>query len=110
MTASKNLAARAGAWSARHRKTAIFGWLAFVVVAFALGNAVGLKQLEDIDAGNGESRTGDRVIDKAGFDDRAGEQVFIQARNGSLKVTDPAFKSVVRDVERRLDATPGVTG
>jgi uncharacterized membrane protein YdfJ with MMPL/SSD domain len=109
MTPSKNLAARAGAWSARHRKTAIFGWLAFVAIAFVLGNAVGLKQLDDIDAGNGESRTGDQVIDKAGFDDRAGEQVFIQARNGSLKVTDPAFKSVVKDVERRLDATPGVT-
>jgi hypothetical protein len=27
------LAARAAHWSARHRKTAIFGWLAFVVIA-----------------------------------------------------------------------------
>ena len=26
-----NLAARAGRWSAQHRKTAVFGWLAFVV-------------------------------------------------------------------------------
>ena len=29
----KNLAARAAHWSAAHRKTAIFGWLGFVVVA-----------------------------------------------------------------------------
>ena len=35
---SENLAARAGRWSARHWKTAVFGWLAFVFVAFALGN------------------------------------------------------------------------
>ena len=29
---SKSLAARMGRWSAAHRKTAIFGWLAFVIV------------------------------------------------------------------------------
>ena len=28
---SNNLAARMGRWSASHRKTAIFGWLAFVI-------------------------------------------------------------------------------
>ena len=28
-----NLAARAGRWSAQHRKTAILGWIAFVVLA-----------------------------------------------------------------------------
>ncbi len=28
---SSNLAARMGRWSASHRKTAIFGWLAFVI-------------------------------------------------------------------------------
>ena len=37
----QNLAARAGHWSARHRKIAIGGWLAFVVIAFVLGGAVG---------------------------------------------------------------------
>ncbi|MEA2128460.1 MAG: hypothetical protein QOJ85_1351, partial [Solirubrobacteraceae bacterium] len=26
---SQNFAARAGRWSARHRKIAVFGWLAF---------------------------------------------------------------------------------
>ena len=28
---STNIAARMGRWSGTHRKTAIFGWLAFVV-------------------------------------------------------------------------------
>jgi uncharacterized membrane protein YdfJ with MMPL/SSD domain len=32
-----NLAARAGRWSAQHRKTAILGWIAFMVLAVAHG-------------------------------------------------------------------------
>ena len=39
----QGLAARAAHWSARHRKTAIFGWLAFVAIAFVIGGAVGTK-------------------------------------------------------------------
>jgi RND superfamily putative drug exporter len=104
---SRNLAARAGAWSAQHRKTAVFGWLAFVIVAFVLGNAAGMKTLSDSDTGNGDSRVADEVIDKAGFDDRAGEQVLVQGRDG-LRAKDPAFTAAVQDVERRLSATKHV--
>ena len=49
MKRSTNVAARMGRWSARHRKTAIFGWLAFVVAAVVLGGALGTKQLTDTD-------------------------------------------------------------
>ena len=45
---STNLAARMGRWSARNRKTAIFGWLAFVVAA-VVGGTIGTKQLGDND-------------------------------------------------------------
>ena len=38
--------ARMGRWSAAHWKTATFGWLAFVVVAFALGGMVGTKTID----------------------------------------------------------------
>ena len=38
---NRNLAARMGRWSASHWKTATFGWLAFVLVAFGLGGMVG---------------------------------------------------------------------
>ena len=41
---SKTFAARAGRWSAQHRKAAIWGWLAFVLVAFVIGGAVGVKK------------------------------------------------------------------
>ena len=41
----QNLAARAGRWTAQHRKTAIFGWLAFVIVALHR-HAVGTKKID----------------------------------------------------------------
>ena len=37
MNSSHNIAARAGRWSARHRKAAVLGWLAFVVATLVLG-------------------------------------------------------------------------
>ena len=56
---AKNFAARAGRWSAAHRKTAIFGWLAFVIVAFVIGGNVGTKTLAEKDLGVGDSGRAD---------------------------------------------------
>ena len=100
----RNLAARAGHWSARHRKLAIGGWLAFVVIAFVLGGAIGTKELADEDTGNGSSRTADTAINRADFPEKADEQVLVQARNGTLTVDDAAFKSAVKDVVTKVDA------
>src|SRR3954462_6669550 len=102
----RNLAARAGYWSARHRKTAIFGWLAFVVIAFVLGGAIGTKSLADEDTGNGESRVADTAINRADFPDKASEQVLIKARNGDLRVSDPDFRAAVHDVAKNLKPAP----
>ena len=41
---TNTFAARMGRWSARHRKTAIWGWIAFVAIAFVIGNAVGTQK------------------------------------------------------------------
>ena len=62
-----NLAARAGRWSAQHRKRAILGWIAFVVLATVIGGAVGQRMLADEDMGNGESRAADQAVAAAGF-------------------------------------------
>jgi RND superfamily putative drug exporter len=103
----RNLAARAGHWSARHRRIAILGWLAFVVIAFVVGGAVGTKSLKDADSGNGESQRADRAIDNANFPDKADEQVLVSARTpGKFTVTDPGFKAGVDDVVARLKAAP----
>ena len=77
---STNIAARMGRWSARHRKTAIFGWLAFVVVAFAIGMAVGTRTVDDADMNVGEARKGDHIIRDGGFRlDEQGEIVLVQS-------------------------------
>jgi uncharacterized membrane protein YdfJ with MMPL/SSD domain len=104
----RNLAARAGAWSAQHRRKAILGWILFVVLATVVGGAVGQRQLKDSESGNGQSRIADEAIDAAGFPKSAGEQVLIQGK-GSLKSSDPRFETAARDVTRRLRATKHVT-
>ena len=102
---AKNFAARAGRWSAAHRKTAIFGWLAFVIVAFVIGGKVGTQTLAEKDLGVGDSGRATKIVDKA-FPEVAGEQVFVQSK--TQKATDPGFRAAVRDVERRLEANPEV--
>ena len=58
---SKSLAARMGRWSASHWKTAVFGWLAFVVaLGRSLGIQLGTTFIDERDANVGESRTADR--------------------------------------------------
>jgi len=96
---NRNLAARMGGWSAAHWKTATFGWLALVVVAFAVGGQVGTKQIDPNAKGPGESGRMDKILD-AGFKQPAGESVLIQ--NRSLQTGTPAFAAAVDDVVARL--------
>ena len=96
---SMNFAARAGRWSARHRKKAIFGWLAFVIAAAIGGGAVGMNTFEWQENGPGESGRADKAI----FDHyprHAEEQVLVQTKAGNAR--EPGFKAAVRDVEQRL--------
>src|SRR6478735_7019713 len=96
---NRNVAARMGRWSAAHWKTATFGWLALVVVAFALGGQIGTKQIDPNATGPGESGRMDKILD-AGFKQPAGESVLIQ--NRSLRTGTPAFAAAVDDVVSRL--------
>jgi uncharacterized membrane protein YdfJ with MMPL/SSD domain len=105
---SRNLAARAGRWSAHHRKAAILGWIAFVVLAVLVGGKIGQNDLDESAAGSGESKRGDMIVAAAGFPEQAGEQVLIQGR-GSLTAEAPEMTAAVRDVTRRLQRIDGVT-
>jgi RND superfamily putative drug exporter len=101
-----NLAARAGRWSAAHWKTALGAWLAFCVVAVALGAVAGTKALKDRDTAAGGSRTAEKMLARAGFEDRAGESVLVESR--SRTVDDPSFRAAVADVTRSVTALPQV--
>ena len=105
---SQSFAARAGRWSAQHRKKAILGWFAFVILATVLGGMAGNKTLADEDSGNGESKRGDQIVEAAGFPDQTGETVLVQGQDG-LKVGDPKFTAVVEDTVTKLEATKGVS-
>src|SRR5215475_182801 len=93
-TQSHNLAARMGRWSAAHWKTATFGWLAFVLIAFGLGGMVGMKTIDNA-AGPGESGRMDRILEN-GFKQPATERVLIQSESARVHTAD--FDSAISDV------------
>jgi RND superfamily putative drug exporter len=106
---SNNVAARMGRWSAGHRRTAIFGWLAFVVVAVLVGHALGTKTINDADTNTGQSRTADHILRDAGFDTakRFDEYVLIQSKTRTA--TDPAFRAAVDDTVRAVSSSSSVS-
>ncbi len=100
MNRSKNLAARAGRWSAAHRKTAILGWLAFVIAATFVGGSLGTKTLGNNQSNVGESGRADKSIDDA-FPDKAQETVLVQSQDG-VPATNPGFRATVKETEAAL--------
>jgi RND superfamily putative drug exporter len=94
-----------GGWSAAHWKTATFGWLALVLLAFAVGSQVGTKQADPTKAGPGESGRMDRILN-AGFKVPASESVLIQS--ASARAGAPTFDAAVEDVVARLGTVAAV--
>jgi uncharacterized membrane protein YdfJ with MMPL/SSD domain len=105
-TQHSNIAARMGRWSAGHWKTATFGWLALLLLAFAVAGQVGTKNVDPNTAGPGESGRMDRILD-AGFRQPAGESVLIQSR--SARAGTPAFAAAASDVVARVSKIAVVT-
>jgi uncharacterized membrane protein YdfJ with MMPL/SSD domain len=94
---SNNIAARMGRWSASHWKTAVFGWLGFVVAAVAVGMVVGQKTIDQNDVNVGQSHRADHILRDAGFrPEPQSEFVLIQSKQ--LTVRDAEFRSAIRDV------------
>jgi uncharacterized membrane protein YdfJ with MMPL/SSD domain len=102
----ENLAARAGRWSARHWKTAVFGWLGFVFVAFALGAVIGTNSLSLNEPGPGESGEVQQILNDE-FEQPAKELVLVQSP--ALTARSEQFQAAVRDVIQRLRVQRNVT-
>jgi RND superfamily putative drug exporter len=79
MSTNLNLAARAGRWSVHHRRRAILGWLAFVVLAVAIGTAAGTRQLGLAESNVGEAGRADAILRDAGFSQPARERVLLSS-------------------------------
>jgi uncharacterized membrane protein YdfJ with MMPL/SSD domain len=108
MQRAMNIAGRMGAWSAAHWKTAVFGWLACVIVFFAFGNmVVGFKQIDINDAGVGQSHKADQILKKA-FPERRPQTEFVLVQSANRTVDDPAFRSTVTDVIDSVKSSPAI--
>jgi RND superfamily putative drug exporter len=106
-TPTRNLAARAGGWSARHWRRATFGWLAFAAAAIVLGGWVGTKELSDADMASGEAGTALRILADAGFETPATESVLVQSKK--VTTSDPAFVSAIAGVVQMVSTLGDVT-
>ena len=93
---NRNLAASMGRWSAAHWKTATFGWLAFVLVAFGLGGAGGHEghRPEHI----GTRRVRPRWIGSWTQASSSPPAKASSFQSRSLRTSDPAFTAAIEDV------------
>ena len=77
---------RIAGWSARHRKTAVIGWLVLVAAVFVVGGRVGSSQVQSYDPG--QSGVAERVLSKLDIKGPPpAESVLVQAKAG-----EPGFR------------------
>ncbi|MDA0183714.1 MMPL family transporter [Solirubrobacter phytolaccae] len=101
MTENKNFAARMGRWSAQHRKKAIFGWLAFVVVSLVVGSALGVKAPEDDTTYVGDSGKAHQLVDEH-FPSENTESVLVKGKDAG------AVRAAVDDTLAAVSEQKGV--
>jgi putative drug exporter of the RND superfamily len=98
---------RVAGWSARHRKTAVFGWLLLVAGVFMAGQAIGSAQLPQYDPG--QAGQAERVLNhlapaQFGADP---ESVLIQARSrGVTFKTNAGMQQAASQVAAALSVLP----
>src|SRR5258708_8096130 len=99
------LVERIAGWSARHHKTAVFGWLALVAAVFLGGQALGTQSQPAYDAG--QTGQAEQTMHRLGVVVPAVENVLIQARApGHAFAADPAIRQAARQVTTALAALP----
>jgi putative drug exporter of the RND superfamily len=102
-----NVTERVAGWSARHHKTAVFGWLLLVAAIFIGGQALGARNLPAYDAG--QSGQAERTLQQVtpGQYGSYAESVLIQATTrGATFATDPAMRQAAAQVAASLAALP----
>ena len=111
VSSARNVAARMGRWSASHRRTAVFGWLGFVIASDVIGVAVGQRTIDQNNSNTvGPSQRADQILKHGGFkqSNPLTEIVVVQSRG--LTVAAPAFRAAVGDVVRTVARLQNVHG
>ncbi|HUA41644.1 MAG TPA: MMPL family transporter [Streptosporangiaceae bacterium] len=83
---------RVACWSARHRKTAVAAWLAFMVAAFIAGQFAAGNGVQQYDPG--QAGRGEQVLTKLGVVTPPAESVLIEARVGERHMAAAAARDV----------------
>ncbi len=95
---------RIAGWSARHRKTAVLGWLVLVAAVFMAGHSLPAKNVPSYDAG--QSGQAEQALQRLGVVAPPQENVLIQSRGTGRLGTDPEMRQAVRQVVTALSALP----
>jgi putative drug exporter of the RND superfamily len=95
---------RIAGWSARHRKTAVLGWLVLVAAVFMAGHSLPAKNVPSYDAG--QSGQAEQTLQRLGVVAPPQENVLIQTRGTGRFSTDPEMRHSVRQVVTALSALP----
>ena len=96
---------RVAGWSARHRKTAVFGWLLLVVAAVVIGQKIGTANINSYDPG--QAGQAERVLNRPVVQQPDSESVLVQGRSASQTYrNDPEIREAVRQVVAALRALP----
>src|SRR3954468_792123 len=99
---SNNIAARMGRWSASHWKTAVFGWLAFVVVAFGIATQLPMKTISTQDQNVGQAHRADEIFKKSGFKQTDSQTEFVLIQSKTLTSRSSAFRAAIADVTKTV--------
>ncbi|MFL5928106.1 MAG: MMPL family transporter [Gaiellaceae bacterium] len=101
-----NLAGRVGAWAAANPKDALFGWIAFVAIAVALGAHFGTKPMPSRESTTGESARADQLLSRVGLSPPVEEAVLVQITR--LHTPTVELYKAVRDAVDKLQSIDDV--
>jgi putative drug exporter of the RND superfamily len=95
---------RIAGWSAKHRKTAVLGWLLLVAAVFVGGSMLPATNVPQYDAG--QAGRAEQTLNRLHVTFPPAESVLIQARPGATFGTDPQFRQATRQVVTALQRLP----
>src|SRR5580693_7968585 len=87
---------RIAGWSARHRKTAVLGWLLLVAAVLVGGHLLPAANVQSYDAG--QSGQAEQTLNRLNVTFPPAEQVLIQSRDGRTYATDPELRQATQQV------------
>jgi putative drug exporter of the RND superfamily len=96
---------RIAGWSARHRKTAVFGWFLLVAAVLVGGHMLPGTSVQSYDSG--QSGQAEQTLNRLDVTSPPAEQVLIQSRSpGRTFASDPALRQATAEVVASLRRLP----